>query len=283
MNKLKLLLSAGAVMLSAVVSAQFSFTTNAGSQCAPAVVSFDNTSTSGVHFNWDFGDGTTVNDVTNPTHSYQYGGNYWVTMWAYDASNNYLGQTNQQVNLSGAPENLYLNPSIACPNDVVNMQLYVQGGSNYAWDFDDGQSSFGDYVQHSYTTPGEYHPTVTFDIAGCGTYSITDTITITNTLPYFSQNPTYLSLNPSAVCPGDIVYGSTQNIYSSYNWDFGDGNSASGEYVDWSYSSNGNYNVVLTVTNGCGVDTSLTDVVVVSNTTPVQNASTYLPDTVCPG
>lgn len=283
MNKLKLLLSAGAVMLSAVLSAQFSFTTNAGSQCAPAVVSFDNTSTSGVHFNWDFGDGTTVNDVTNPTHSYQYGGNYWVTMWAYDALNNYLGQTNQQVNLAGPPENLSFYPEIACPNDVVNMQLYVQGGSNYSWDFDDGQSSFGDYVQHSYTTPGEYHPTVTFDIAGCGTYSVTDTITITNTLSYFSQYSTYMGLSTYSACPGDMMSGYTQDTYSSYNWDFGDGNSDSGPYVNWSYTSNGNYNVVLTVTNGCGVDTSLTDVVVVSNTTPVQNASMYLPDTVCPG
>jgi len=284
MNKLKTLLLLGVMIAGSAVSAQFSFTTDAGSQCAPANVTFTNTSTAGVHYDWNFGDGTFISDVANPVHFYQHGGSYWVTMWAYDALYSYIGQANIEVNLGGAPESFNINPETACPGDQVSMSLYLPGASNFSWNFDDGQFASGsDYVEHVYNSAGEYHPIVTFDVPGCGTYNVTDTITITNSLPYFSQNPTYMGLSANSACPGDQIYGWTDQGYAAYSWDFGDGNSATGDNADWSYASNNNYTVTLTVTNGCGVDTNLTDVVTVSNSNPVQNANLYAPDTVCPG
>src|SRR5690606_18312228 len=61
------------------------------------------------------------------------------------------------------------------------------------------------------------------------------------------------------------------------------GNTDNGPQVYWDYSSVGNYNVTLTVTNGCGVDTVITEVVNVNNTTPVINPYIWEVDTVCPG
>lgn len=284
MNSFKTLLLAVFTVISLTTSAQYSFTTNASSQCAPANISFTNTSTSGVHYEWSFGDGSSLYDVTNPVHNYQYGGSYWVTMWAYDASFSYIGQTSQEVIVSGAPESINIYSDVACPGDEIELSIYVPGASNFSWNFDDGQAESGSsYVNHTYSSPGEYHPTVSFDVPGCGSYSVTDTVTITNSLPYFSEYSTYMGVSADSVCPGDQLGGWTNQGYSSYIWDFGDGNSASGTNVQWSYGAVNNYNVSLTVTNGCGVDTVLTDVVVVSNTTPVQNTSLYAPDTVCPG
>lgn len=284
MNTFKYVLTIGVIALSFCANAQFSFTTNASGQCAPANVSFDNTSTSGVHFEWNFGDGSSLFDVTNPVHTYQYGGSFWVTMWAYDASFNYIGQTSQEVVVPGAPESMNIYSDLTCPGDEVELNVYIPGASNFSWNFDDGQGESGSsYVIHIYAAAGEYHPTVTFDVPGCGSYSVTDTITVTNSLPYFSQYSTFMSVSADSACPGDEIYGWTGQGYSSYNWDFGDGNSASGTDVQWTYSTVNNYNVSLTITNGCGVDTTLNEIVVVSNSTPVQNAQLYAPDTICPG
>jgi PKD repeat protein len=263
---------------------QFSFTTDASSQCAPANVTFTNTSTAGVHFDWDMGDGTSYSDMTNLVHGYSNGGNYWVTMWVYDASMLYIGQTSQEVILSGAPAGFNINGTSLCPGDELTMNIYMPTATNFSWNFDDGQVESGsNYVSHTYGSPGEYHPTVTFDIPGCGTYSLTDTVTITNSSLFFSSSSTYMNVDANSACPGDELYGWTQNGYSSYSWDFDDGNFDSGTNVQWTYSLNGTYDVNLTVTNGCGVDTVMTETILVSNSTPVQNASLYLPDTLCPG
>ncbi|GEM_PF-6495283 len=80
MNYLRFILVSTLLITYSTSHAQFSFSTNASGQCAPANVAFDNTSTSGVHFEWNFGDGSSLFDVTDPVHNYQYGGSYWVTM-----------------------------------------------------------------------------------------------------------------------------------------------------------------------------------------------------------
>tara|TARA_B100000508_G_scaffold141097_1_gene147016 strand:- start:112496 stop:113521 length:1026 start_codon:yes stop_codon:yes gene_type:complete len=181
---------------------------------------------------------------------------------------------------------MYIFSDVACPGDQIEMNIYVPGAMNFSWNFDDGQAESGSsYVTHIYSSPGEYHPVVTFDVPGCGSYSVTDTVTITNTLPYFSlgNSNVYMGVSSDSVCPGDQLNGWTSEGYSSYTWDFGDGNSTSGTSAQWSYGAISDYNVSLTVTNGCGVDTVLTDVVVVSNSTPVQNTNLYAPDTICPG
>src|SRR5690606_19136885 len=111
-----------------------------------------------------------------------------------------------------------------------------------------------------------YSPMVTVNTESCGSYSYTGSIQVVNSLPYFGGY-TYLGISQTTVCPGQEVAGWTQDQFSGYAWDFGNGNTDNGPQVYWDYSSVGNYNVTLTVTNGCGVDTVITEVVNVNNTT----------------
>ena len=282
MKIFKCLLIGCAVTFSAISNAQFSFNPSATSGCAPLPVSITNTSSSGVHFDWDFGDGAIATDVTNPSHTYLNGGNYYITMWAYDAGYSYLGQTDLEIQVTGAPQGINTASYSVCPNDVFGMNVYIPGNNSYSWDFGDGTFSSGsDYVEHSYTAQGTYYPEVTIT-STCGTYVVEDTIVVSNALPFFGGYP-FISVSSLSVCPGAQLFGFTEDIYSNYAWDYGDGGSSSVNNPNWSYASNGSYLVQLTITNGCGVDTILSNNITVSNSTPVQNAQSQVPDTVCPG
>lgn len=52
---------------------------------------------------------------------------------------------------------------------------------------------------------------------------------------------------------------------SSYSWDFGDGNTKTGMIVNHTYESSGEYNVVLTVTDNMGAESSSTTTVSIQN------------------
>ncbi|MEZ4923446.1 MAG: PKD domain-containing protein [Crocinitomicaceae bacterium] len=284
MNRLYTILAfSTALMLSTSAFSQIMFSPSTNQGCAPLTVSTTNTSSSGVHFDWYMGDGTIYYDQYDvSSHIYNNPGGYWIQVYAYDAGFAYVGYWEEYVEAVGPPANIDMVAS-ACPGDQVTMYAYMQGWTSISWDFGDGNTASGDYyANHAYSSPGTYYPQVTLQ-GQCGTFVVQTPIDIVTSTPYFGYNAN-LWINPTTACPGTNVSFQTNSGFSSYDWDFGDGNNASGNYyVDHAYSSIGSYNVSVTVANGCGVDTVLTDVVTVSNTTPVQNPQQDLPDTICPG
>lgn len=263
--------------------AQFSFDISGNQGCAPFAVTCFNAS-GGVIYDWYWGDGSpgTFNDP-NPSHTYTTGGNFWITMYAYDGMYNYLGQKDTMVSVTGPPQNIYMSNYTACPGDAVNLNVYMQTATSWDWDFDDGTTDSGtDYVYHAWSSDGEYHPTVTITTSDCGVFVVQDTITITSGLTNFTYNP-YFYVSDDTVCPNSEVYGQVQEGYSNYAWDFGDGNTGNTAQEQWQYASVGDYTVTLTITNGCGIDTVMTDMVNVNSSTPPQNPYYQAPDTVCPG
>lgn len=248
--------------------------------CVNSNVTFTNTGP-GAIINWDMGDGTTYNNQQSVVHQFANGQPYYVEMEAYSATMTFLGNYGMWIYVVGPPQEITM-PTVACPGDQVSLDAWMQDGVSWAWDYGDGTAEQGyNYTEHVYNSPGTYYPEVTIT-SPCGTFVIQDTITITNSLPFFMYN-TQLWVSPDSVCPNTEIYADTYGGFSGYSWDFGDGNFASGNnYVNHLYTSTGTYNLQLTVTNGCGVDTLLSQNVVVSNATPVQNPNINLPDTICP-
>lgn len=263
---------------------QLSFNTNVTQGCAPQVITFTNTSSAGVHYDWYFGDGNSSSDTQNATHTFTSGGNFYVTMVAYDAGYSYLGETGIEVNITGAPSQLNMESHTVCPNDMINMYYRVPGAVSYSINFGDGvtETNTQGESDHAYSSAGTYNVSVVITTNSCGNYVLNDVIDVDASQIYFGGYP-YMSVNPLSVCPGTQVNGYTSDNYSNIAWDFGDGNTASTNEESFSYSTNGNYNVELTLTNGCGVDTVLTEVVNVSNTAPVTGSYIWEVDSVCPG
>ena len=283
MKKQYILSSLLSIFTFLTVNAQVSFIADVTSGCGPLTVNFTNTSTSGVTWEWSFGDGTSNSNLASPSHTFSTGGNFYVYLYAYDANGGYLGNYNMNISVLGAPQQVYLQNDSVCPNDQVS--FWAQGsGYLWEWDFGDGttftENSSYSGANHTYTTSGTY--LVTIDVTNsCGTYSKDTSMVVDMNVPF--ANTPYVYVSADTVCPNTQVYMDTDQGFSSYTWSFGDGGTSTGNNLDYSYSNPGSYTISVEITNGCGLSTTATDIIVVDNNVPVTGGHIWEADTVCPG
>ncbi|MFC7133314.1 PKD domain-containing protein [Salinibaculum sp. GCM10025337] len=134
--------------------------------------------------------------------------------------------------------------------------------TSYAWEFGDGTTASGETATHSYTQNGSYAVNLTVTAADGRVANLTKTVRIYNEAPNASF--TYTPVNPN---PGDQVdfdaTGSSDpdGTIDSYDWDFGDGTTGSGEAPTHSYDSEGDYTVHLDVTDNDGATRRTSQVV----------------------
>jgi len=283
MKKCLTLLSFCWVMVSQVVFGQISFNPSTTSGCTPLPINFSNTSSVGVHFDWNFGDGFYANDTYNASHTYTTAGTYNVDLYAYDAVYNYLGYTSVQIIVSGQPNTIYL-ADLVCPLDQISFGSPVNAPF-YTWNFGDGTTinTTDQYVSHVYSSSGIYNVSMSFYEQACGSnYTVTDVITVSSSLPNFGGYPS-IYIYETTVCPGATVHAGTNTGYQQYVWDFDNGTFGSGTSEEVIYSSTGVYDVSVTLTNGCGVDTTLFEQVTVNNSIPAPAIPITGPTEVCVG
>ncbi len=135
-------------------------------------------------------------------------------------------------------------------------------GVTYNWNFGDGNSSTNSNPNHSYSSSGYFNVTLKATYNGIDYYS-SQTV-IVNPSPIVG-----FTFSPNTGTGNSYTFNSTSTISSggmSYNWDFGDGNSTSGISNPLHvYSSNGTYNVNLTVTGNGGCTSSASQSIIVTN------------------
>jgi PKD repeat protein len=234
---------------------------------------------------FNYGDGSAP--TTDDRHTYTQLGTYTITVYLQNGCGLSTAVTDQiQVlnNLPIDPQNAYVNsyPDPQCPGSDVSYSV-PSGYSVYEWDFGDGGTSTLQYPSHAYDLPGTYGYSV-YIVNGCGfDTTMYNTVVIDQSLPM-----NYAEVNaPDSVCPGELFHisGSPEDALS-LAWNFGDGNTGSGEELLHSYASNGIYTITLTATNGCGNSLQANHQVVVNpNTVPDLNDyfMDIFPQEACPG
>ena len=237
-------------------------------------------------FHIDYGDGNSTSD-NDTEHSYENVGIYPVKVTLENGCGNdtILFDT---INIqNGLPfnDNPYVDvyPNQVCPGGEV--RYYAESGySSYHWDFGDGATSDELQVTHSYNSPGDYPVEVTIT-NGCGNDTLLrDTARIVSNL-YIQNAGIYIT---DSICPGDKVFFSanSDNDNDLYLWNFGDGSTVTDRGGVHQFDLAGTYNVSLSITNGCGNDTTIfTQVIVNSNVLPKLNAMEYgaEPEVTCVG
>jgi PKD repeat protein len=270
----------------------YSFTTPAASTSAPAAaftstpapatttsaVSFDGSGSTDSNatitdYTWDFGDGTTQDAHGNPitSHPYTSPGKYVVTLIVTN-SNGESESTTQMVTVDAAPTASFTaSPTFqtAASFDASDSGESVGTITSYTWDFGDGSPQdveSGPTVNHTYAQRGSY--TITLTVTNDAGQSATSAETLT------IDDPPTVGITPpsSATTPNGLESFNTQvttpdpgQSIVSYNWNFGDPNSAdntaTGPSADHAYASPGTYHVSVTVTDDLGVSTTSTAVV----------------------
>ena len=212
------------------------------------------------NWEWNFGDGNTINQITNPSHTYNSNSGYTVALVITDSigckdtiQNNITPYQLPIVNFNA--------PSI-CENTGMqfsNLSSITPGSiTSYNWDFGDGSiNSSVINPNHTYSQQGNYNVTLTATSNNGCVDSTTTAVTVL-------QNPT-ANFTSTSVCPNDsCVFTDLSNngstLISDWTWDFGDGTSMlSGiNNPSHAYANSGNYNVTLIATdiNGC-IDTAV--------------------------
>lgn len=137
-------------------------------------------------------------------------------------------------------------------------------GTSYLWDFGDGTTSTDQNPIHTYATGGIY--TVLLTVTG------EDGCTATGVISVFTD------FNGFPECIGYVLYTQTDTLSfdfsaelydqngspvpaSSYNWDFGDGNSSTDPAPSHTYATEGVYTVQLHATTADGCDIHSCDVI----------------------
>lgn len=138
-----------------------------------------------------------------------------------------------------------------CPGDSI--ELYIAGGSSYEWQLHDGTITNESHFYHAYTDTGTYKELVIATNA-CGRVdSIYTTVYISNTnVPeafWYADRWDARRMEPI-----QFMYEDDNDDFGNneYLWNFGDGTTSTEKDPSHYYTKEGDYDVTLTVTNGCG-------------------------------
>ena len=255
-----------------------SFSANPTNGEAPLEVSFDASGSSDsdgsiISYNWDFGDGSSGSGET-VTNTYESAGDYTVELKVID-NDGATDTTTQTIDVSPPPNDPPTASFTANPisGEVPLEVTFDASGSNdpdgsiasYSWDFDDGSTGSGETANHKFSSTGDYTVELTVTDDDGDSDSASETISVSSQPPNatFTANPTSgeapleVSLDASGSSDSD------GNI-TSYEWDFGDGFTGSGETITNTYDSEGNYTVELTVTDNNGATDSTPETIGVS-------------------
>ena len=227
--------------------------------CEGVAVNFQNTSqvvpNSTYQWLWDYGDGTT-SAAFSGSHQYTTGGTFTVKLNLISPSG-CTDSISHQVTIYGQPHADFDGTGL-CRNSVLtptNNSTISSGTITYTWDFGDNTPlNTQANPSHTYSQSGAYNVKLTASSPGCFD-SITKPINV-----IIGANPMFWG---SATCLGqptnftDATINTSGSAILDYRWDFGDGNSTTGQNVTNTYAAAGTYNVTLVLVYGSGCEDTL--------------------------
>lgn len=136
----------------------------------------------------------------------------------------------------------------------------------YQWNLGDGTTTSAAEFEHVYGAAGSYQVSLTVTDSDGLTNSATAVVQVTNEVPI-----AVIDSMPGNYNIGDTVLFSASGSFdndgsiSGYEWDFGNGASATGESVSYTYPFGGSFTVTLTVTDNASALNSTTTTVTIDD------------------
>ena len=248
---------------------------NSGPYCVGETISLTAQGQTGASYNWT-GPGNFSSNQQNPTRpncTMAMAGTYTCTISVGSQTNS----ATTEVVIYPMPTANFTFTSVCVGNATTFTSTSTTNPSgqtinSYNWDFGDGQTGQGQTVTHTYDNAGTYQVTLTVATGGHCTDQKTQSVPVYNA-------PT-CNFTFTTVCQGTATqFTSTANSapgnpITNYQWNFGDGQTGTGQTVSHTYAQAGTYQVTHTVqTNGSCSDSRTQSVPVNSQPTPTATAT----------
>jgi PKD repeat protein len=246
-------------------------------------VNFQGTATgsNSLTYHWDFGDGATADGTLTPSHVYYNHGDYAVVLTATDPVYGFSSSSTLQMIVNDVPPTVTIGvPASGVAGQPVSFTASATSpspvdqaaGFTYNWSFGDGSTGTGANPSHPFAAAGNYTVSVTAtDKDGATSTPATGIISVAAVLMVSAGS------NLNAIAGSPITFAGTVSGGASpytYSWNFGDGSVSTGFLnPSHTYSANGTYTVVLSVSDGSGQYASNSLVATIGN--PSGLATTY--------
>lgn len=226
--------------------------------CAGTPVTISDNSTVGVNtWNWTFPGGNPGTSTSSGNSvTYNTPGTYTISLSSQNTGSGCSASTTRTITILPAPTPSFTNsPTEGCAPLLVSFtNTGHQQGATYQWDFGDGNTSTLVNPTNTYTGNGTYQVSLIMTSAnGCKDTISLSAVTLSSPVADFTSDVVDgcadldVQFTSTSTSPDPIV---------SWNWDFGDGISSSGEAPPVHSYGVGVYDVTLIITtqNGC-IDT----------------------------
>jgi gliding motility-associated-like protein len=204
-------------------------------------------------WDWTFGDGGTAN-TQNPTHTYSAPNSFNVSLTVTSVT----GCTHniiKQITVSALPVADFTAPSV-CENNPTQFSDASTGGvTQWNWAFGDGGTDNTQNPVYTYSAAGTYNVTLTVSTPSNCSHTVNKSVTV-DAAPVANFNFSDVCLN----APSNFTDASTSNVgaINQWSWNFGDGNNSNQQNPSHTYTSEGTYDITLTVTSANGCPNSIT-------------------------
>ncbi|NLP12221.1 PKD domain-containing protein [bacterium] len=253
---------------------------------SPAVVevgqpiSFISESTGAKSYEWDFGDGSTATGYPI-SHVYTTPGEVSATLRITCEDGSRPSDTDVFTVLPAPPclAAFTVSKTIAQVGERITFTSASSGALSYEWHFGDGSTGTRRVATHVYETAGTMLATLTITCYGGTDTSTPVEITITpppSCKASFTTNPRVIEVGQTIDFISDS-YGAL-----TFNWDFGDGATATGYPMTHVYTTPGEKSATLRITCENQEKSSDTDILVVVASTCIPYF-TYDPQAICVG
>ncbi len=222
-----------------------------------ASVQFDNDSNGATSYSWDFGDNSSSNEA-DPLHTYQADGDYTVVLIATNACGS--DTVVQTVTIATPPQAGFSAPAASgcAPLSVAFVNESSENASGFQWYFPGGmpESSTEENPVVMYAVPGAYDVTLIVENP-----QGTDTL---HRIEYIQVLSLPTAGFDQTVNGATVQFTNSAQNATAYSWDFGDNNSSNEANPNHTYTADGVYTVVLTVSNDCGTASFSSEITIVT-------------------